>query len=349
MTQEIRFGPGGRFLIIAAAAVIVIAGLRAAAAVLVPLVLALFLAALSAPLLKLLPRVPGLRWIPHGFAVILTALVVVAIVGGAAAVLTLSVRMLVSGLPAYKERLIEAVAPLFEWAQRVGLDTDAMRDLVLAPSRALDLARSVVGGALTVVSDMLLILLLYVFILLGVPSHGDRLRSALGDEAPERVRHMLEQTQRYLRLKSAISLLNGLGIGFLTWALGIDFALLWGFLMFLLNFIPNLGSIVGTALPALLALATRGPATVVLLVLGSILWDQILSRVVEPRMMGRSLGLPPLVVVVSLLFWGWLWGPLGVFLAVPLTTTLKIVVAETSDLRWLAVLGSDESGSEPVS
>ena len=95
-----------------------------------------------------------------------------------------------------------------------------------------------------------------------------------------------------------------------------------------------------TTLPALLALVSRGLPSALVLVGGAIVLDQILSRIVEPRLMGRSLGLPPLVVVMSLLFWGWVWGPVGVVLAVPLTTTLKIILDETPDLRWLSVLGS---------
>jgi len=143
-----------------------------------------------------------------------------------------------------------------------------------------------------------------------------------------------------------VSLSNGIGMGLLAGMLGIPFAPVWGFLGFTLNYIPNLGSIVATTLPALLALATRGWPTVLAFVGGCVLLDQVLSRVVEPRLVSRSLGLPPLVVIVSLLFWGWLWGPVGVVLAVPLTTTLKIILAETPDLRWLAVLGGDGSDDD---
>jgi AI-2 transport protein TqsA len=340
----------------AAAAVIVIAGLRAAAVILVPLVLAVYLAALSAPLLKVLPRVPGLRWIPHWVAVLLTAIIVVVVVGLAVTVLTMSVRMLIGSLPTYRERLDEALKPLLAHAVRLGVNPEAVRLSLVGPEKAIGIIHAIVGSALGVLSDTLLILLLYIFAMLGAPGHGERLRQALGDSAPENLRRMRDQAQGYLRLKTILSLLNGTGIGLLAAVLGIDFAAVWGFLGFTLNYIPNLGSIVAVTLPALLALVTRGWTTVFLLVGGAILLDQILSRVLEPRLMGRSLGLPPLVVIISLLFWGWLWGPVGVVLAVPLTTTLKIILAETPDLRWLAVLGSngspeplaDDTGPEPA-
>ena len=319
---------------------IVVAGLRAAGAILVPLVLAVYLAALSAPLLKLIPRIPGLRRIPHWAAVLMTALVVVLVVGLVGTVLTVSVKMLIGALPVYKERLTALVEPLFERAASLGVDTSALRESLFGPNRALGIVQALLGGVLGLLSDGLLILLLYVFALLGVPGHGERLREALGDAAPERLRRMRDQAQGYLRLKTIVSLCNGTGFGLLAWVLGIDFALLWGFLAFVLNYIPNLGSIVATTLPALLALVSRGLPTALALVGGAIVLDQILSRIVEPRLMGRSLGLPPLVVVMSLLFWGWVWGPVGVVLAVPLTTTLKIILDETPDLRWLAVLGS---------
>lgn len=346
MKSEPRFGPGSRFLITTAAAMIVVAGLRAAASILVPLVLAAYLAALSAPLLKVMPRVPGLRRIPHWVAVVLTALGVILVVVLVATVLTVSVKMLLGSLPLYRERLTALVDPLLARAAALGVDTSALRESLFGPSRALGIVHAVLGSVLAVLSDGLLILLLYVFALLGVPGHGERLREALGDAAPQRLRRMRDQAQGYLRLKTIVSLCNGLGFGLLAWLLGIEFALLWGFLAFVLNYIPNLGAIVATTLPALLALVSRGLPTALTLVGGAIVLDQVLSRVVEPRLMGRSLGLPPLVVVMSLLFWGWVWGPVGVVLAVPLTTTLKIILDETPDLRWLAVLGSDGEEGE---
>ncbi|HVO10354.1 MAG TPA: AI-2E family transporter [Vicinamibacteria bacterium] len=346
MIRVLRFGPGSRFLLIAAAAVVVVAGLRAAAPILVPLVLAVYLAALSVPVLRLLPRLPGLRWIPHWVAVLLTAVIVVVVVGLAGTVLTISVRTLVGSLPEYRERLEAALQPLLSHAARLGLDAGAMRESLIGPAKAIAIVQSVVGSVLGLLSDALLILLLYIFALAGIRGHGARLREALGDQAPESLRHMGEQAQSYLRLKTVVSLSNGIGMGLLAGMLGIPFAPVWGFLGFTLNYIPNLGSIVATTLPALLALATRGWPTVLAFVGGCVLLDQVLSRVVEPRLVSRSLGLPPLVVIVSLLFWGWLWGPVGVVLAVPLTTTLKIILAETPDLRWLAVLGGDGSDDD---
>jgi len=346
MIRMLRFGPGSRFLIISAAAVIVVAGLRAAAPILVPLVLAVYLAALSAPVLKLLPRLPGLRWIPHWVAVLLTAVMVVVVVGLAGTILTISIRMLIGSLPEYRDRLSAALQPLLAHAARLGMDAGAIRDSLIGPAKAVAIVQSVVGSVLGLLSDALLILLLYIFALAGMGGHGARLREALGERAPESLRRIAEQTQSYLRLKTVLSLSNGLGVGLLAAVLGIPFAPVWGFLGFTLNYIPNLGSIVATALPALLALVTSGWTTVFVFVGGCVLLDQILSRIVEPRLIGRSLGLPPLVVIVSLLFWGWLWGPVGVVLAVPLTTTLKIILAGTPDLRWLAVLGSDGSGGE---
>ena len=345
MKTEPRFGPGSRFLITSAAAVIVVAGLRAAGPILVPLVLAVYLAALSAPLLKLLPKIPGLGRIPHWAAALLTALIVILIVALIGTALTVSLKMLLGSLPIYRERLTALVEPLWERASHLGVDTSALRESLFGPSRALGIVQAVAGSVLGVLSDGLLILLLYVFALLGVPGHGERLREALGDAAPERLRRMLDQAQGYLRLKTIVSLGAGTGFGLLAWVLGIDFPLLWGFLAFVLNYIPNLGSIVATTMPALLALVSRGLPTALTLVGGAIVLDQVLSRVIEPRLIGRSLGLPPIVVVMSLLFWGWVWGPVGVVLAVPLTTTLKIILDETPDLRWLAVLGGN--GEEP--
>jgi predicted PurR-regulated permease PerM len=190
------------------------------------------------------------------------------------------------------------------------------------------------------VTQLVLVVLTLFFALLEQPKIPRKLRAAFGREAQaqERMLKVAAEIQIYLRVKTLVSIATGVLFGLWVALLGIDFPLLWGFLAFVLNFIPNIGSIVGAIPPTLLALVGSGPGTTALVVIGSLVINLGLSNAVEPQLMGRSLGLSPLVVFVSVILGGWIWGPMGVVLGVPVTMAVKILFENTEDLRWLAVL-----------
>jgi AI-2 transport protein TqsA len=151
------------------------------------------------------------------------------------------------------------------------------------------------------------------------------------------------EVQTYLFVKSATSLVTGGLCAAWVAICGVDFPLLWGLLAFLLNYVPTIGMIIATIPPFLVALIQLGPGPAFLLLAGYIVINVVLGNFVEPRIMGRALGLSPLVVFISMIFWGWLWGPVGAVLGVPLTMVLKILLANTEDFRWAAViLGSEQ-------
>jgi hypothetical protein len=135
-------------------------------------------------------------------------------------------------------------------------------------------------------------------------------------------------------------------------ALGVDFPFLWGLLAFFLNFVPNIGSVMASLPPILMALIQHGPGRALLVMLGYVVINMVIGNMLEPRLMGRRLGLSTLVVFLSLLFWGWVWGPIGMLLSVPLTVVLKILLEHSEDFRWLAVLlgpgGEPRARSNPA-
>ena len=149
---------------------------------------------------------------------------------------------------------------------------------------------------------------------------------------------MTRQIQNYLAIKTVVSVATGLLAGVWVWALDIDFPLLWGLIAFLFNYIPNLGSIFAAVGPVLLAIVQFGPGRAISVAAGYVAINLVFGNVVEPLMLGRRLGLSTLVVLLSLVFWGWVWGPMGMLLAVPLTMMVKIALENTEDLRWVAVM-----------
>jgi predicted PurR-regulated permease PerM len=146
-----------------------------------------------------------------------------------------------------------------------------------------------------------------------------------------------------LAIKTVASLGAGIVVAIWVWALGIDFPVIWGLLAFLLNFIPNLGSIIAAVPPVLLGYIQFGIGRALLVAAGFGLVNLVFGNVVEPKLMGRKLGLSTLVVFLSLIFWGWVWGPAGMLLSVPITMVVKIALESNPSTRWISILLDSEA------
>lgn len=344
MRVDFERHPGARFLIVAASLVVVIAGLRAASVILVPFLVALFLAILNFPLLT------GLRrWrVPLVLAVVSTILVNVLVFVSLVLVVTRSLEEFVTTVPGYIAMLEARFAEGVAFLEQHGIET-AYFDLGEVINAAS--VTNVLGGALGHIAALLttafLILIILIFALLEASEFPEKLRRAFGPRADlGRWSTVTSEVQRYLLIKTLISLATGVLLGLWTWVLGVDYPLLWGLTAFLLNFIPNIGSIVAAIPPILVALVQHGFAYAGAVTFGYIAVNFALGNVLEPNLMGRKLGISPLIVVLSLIFWGWVLGPVGMLLAVPLTVILKITLEHTRDFRWLAVvLGSPSRDS----
>jgi predicted PurR-regulated permease PerM len=320
----------------AACLVVLVAGLKAAGDIFLPFLLALFVAVLSLPLISWLRR----HRVPGGVAVLLTVLAVLGVLTALGLVLTSSIASVADAVPRYEARFLELLEPYLARLEARGLRvSEGLASQLLNLDRVAGLAADAFAEVASIASTGLLVALIAVFLLLESLHFGERLAAALGrEDALGRYGRITREVQRYLAIKTAVGLATGTLAGLWLWILGVDFPLFWGFATFLLHFIPNLGSVVAGALPALLALVQLGPRQALLVVLGFLALNMVLGNVVEPGLMGRRLGLSPVVVLVSLLFWGFVWGLAGTFLAVPLTMVLKILFENTASLRWLALL-----------
>lgn len=178
-----------------------------------------------------------------------------------------------------------------------------------------------------------------VFLLLEAADYRVKFRAALsGTVDVGRLEKVTVDVQRYLFVKTVTSAVTGLLIGVLCYGVGLDFPILWGLVAFVLNYIPVVGSIIAAIPAVLLGLITIPLLKVLILATGYILVNTAVSNILEPTLMGRHLGLSPLIVFMSLVFWGWAWGPIGMFLSVPITMLIKILLENSDDLRWVATL-----------
>ncbi len=330
--------PKGRNLLIAAAClVIVVAGLKAAASIFIPFMLAFFLAVLSFPLLFALRR----RRVPAILAIAITMLTVVASLLGLGLFITASVNGVTQEMPRYQNRLRELVLPQVEKLDTAGFEASEWIDShLLDVGAVLNLLTNTALGVATALTASLMVLLILVFILAESIGFRVKLAQALGsdNDVLRRFGKITGEVQNYLVVKTGISLVTGVAICLWVAVLGLDFPLFWGFIAFVLNFIPTIGSVVAGVPAVAWALVQLGPSRALLVALGFVVVNIIFGNLVEPALMGRRLRLSPLIVLMSLLFWGWVWGPVGAILSVPLTMVMKILLENTEKLRWVAQL-----------
>lgn len=328
---------GSNILVSVAAIVVIVAGIREAQPLLVPFLLSIFIAIIVTPALSFLKS----HRIPTGAAILLIALLIVIVgllLGG---LIGNSVETFSSQLPVYQEKLRSLTAAMSRWlaARGVVISTHSVTAL-LDPARALSMAAQGLTSLTGLLTNTLLILLTVVFLLVESSDLPIKLRLIL-DDPEHSYRHFgrfLDNIKHYMLIKTATSLLTGMLVATILWALGVDFPLLWGLVAFFLNFVPNIGSLIAAVPAILLALVQLGVASAFWVSIGYLVINNLVGNFIEPRFMGRGLGLSALVVFLSLVFWGWVLGTIGMFLSVPLTMTLKIALDSNDRTRWIAIL-----------
>jgi len=331
--------PGARTLLVLAAGAFVVAALKAAGTLLMPFLVAVFLSVLVAPMVLWLER----KNVPVVAAALVVMLAVFAGVGAFAGLVTTSMIGFEDALPRYQQALLQMSDGLIVWMQRHGLSVrgDGLFEH-FDPGEVVSLVGVFLSGLVTALSNLALVLLTVFFVLLEVAGFPRKLRAAVGDPNAD-LRQFAEiavELQRYLWMKTALSLLTGVLVWMFLAAVGVDFPVLWGLVAFLLNYVPNVGAFIAGLPPLLVAMVQPelGTFEVVVVFCGFVAIHTVVGNILEPQMFGRELGLSPLVVFLSLAFWGWVWGPVGMLLSVPLTMIVKLLLERADDLRWVAVL-----------
>ncbi|UCH45142.1 MAG: AI-2E family transporter [Nitrospiraceae bacterium] len=335
------------FLITAAAFVIVVAGMRAAEAILVPFLIAVFIAVLCMPTLFWLQK----KGVPKSVAM-LVVIAGISIIGMLITTLiSTSLDNFLRDLPFYQSRLQEKAKGLMDWIRTKGANVpDNWLGDSFNPGAAMNLVAVLLKKLGNVFTNAFLILVTVVFILLEASSVSTKLRaiSFSPGSSDTHFDKFIHDINRYMGIKTLTSFATGAAVAIWLTILGVDYPQLWGLLAFLLNFIPSVGSILAAIPAILLALIQLGTASALLVAGGYLTINISIGNFLEPRVMGRGLGLSPLVVFLSIVFWGWVLGPVGMLLSVPLTMTLKIGLDSKEDLRWIAVLLGSEASAENV-
>lgn len=317
------------FLLGAACAVLIIAGLRAASGMLNPVLLAGFLALLLQPLTRRLRR-----WgVAGGAAVAMVVLAVVLAGVTMVAFVGVSLRQIALDFPAYRVKLEEMLGGVSRWLEGYGIDAMAY---VQAAIRGPEVGRSVLsasGAVAGALGNLLLTLIIFAFMLGGMWEMERRANKRARDHSPLAARFLAfsDTLRRYMGVRAVLGLVAA-GLDYLLLlSLGVDYALLWGVLSFVLSFVPNIGFALSLAPPVLLSLVEAGWQEALIVFIGYQVINNVIDNVIGPRVVGQQMQISALVSFLSVIFWAWVLGPTGAILAVPLTVLVRDLVSDPGD------------------
>ncbi len=339
MTQS--FSPASRTIMVSAALVIVIAGMKYAAPLLVPFLLSVFIAVISFPLMSFLQQ----KGLPKGLSLTLVMLLVIFIGIGLAFLIGSSISDFSQSSLEYQQRITAEWSEVIKWLNDHGISVAESIKEIADPAAAVGLVSSILKGFGSVLSNSFLIGLTVIFILsetAGITQKSVRLNDT--DSEPLQTdgqvfsQVFIDKLRSYMSMKTIISMVTGVLIAVAMWLIGVDYPVLWGVLAFMLNFVPNIGSIIAAVPAVILTLVQLGFTSALLVAAVFVVVNVIIGSIIEPKYMGKGLGLSTLVVFVSLVFWGWVLGPVGMLLSVPLTITVKLALDSKPETQWLGHL-----------
>lgn len=334
--------------------------MKTLAPILKPFFIALFLSYLLYPIVEYLVK----KRVPKFLAYSLVFLLIFGLFYVLGAIITVQVNEFIDNLDTYKARLTDILTQVTAFLQkysileRFGFDSDLidfrefsplekLQELILSKldlSRATGYIGSSLGSFLDIVANILIVAFFMIFLLLEIDRLPARIKYAYGEESDliiEVIEEVDRSVRKYLMVKTMVSLVTGMTYSIVLWIAGVDFFLLWGLLAFLLNFIPYIGSYIATAFPVVVALILLSPLSALIVFIILIAIQMVMGNIIEPKLLGRELNLSPVVVLISLAFWGWLWGLVGMFLSIPITSTIKIIMEYIPETQNIARLMSD--------
>lgn len=325
---------GTSALVKLAAVIIILAGLMTAKSIVIPILLAVFITILTSPILLWLQD-KGLHSAFAFLGVVMMLIIVMSLLG---MLISSSLQDFSQNLPLYEMKLKSALTNLLSYLQTKGIELshESISGLI-NPSKMAQFASGIVKGFGSALTNGFMVLLLVIFMLLEVSMMQKKLR-AIHADASSHAAEFLANVKQYMLIKSIFSFFTGILVYISLLFIGLDYALLWGVMAFLLNFVPNIGSIIAAIPAVVLALIQLGFLGALEVSVVFIVVNIIIGSVLEPKYMGQGLGLSTLVVFVSLIFWGWVFGPVGMLLSIPLTIMLKLALQVREETRWIAIL-----------
>ena len=317
--------------------IVIFAGLKFADKIVVPFLLSMFIALISLPLLKFFQS----KKINTPLSVTLVLITIMSVSLSIAALIGTSLNSFRKSLPDYKEKIYNEIDKLSIFAEKydITINSDILSDYI-DPTFVMQSVANTISAFGNVLTNYLLILLIVMFTLSEAAGFSNKLKLAFKDseKSIKNFNNFSNNMNKYLTIKTITSILTGLIIYISLSIIDLDHAIMWALIAFFLNYIPSIGSIIAS-IPAIIIALIQYNIYYAVLVAGIYMAVNItLGSIIEPKYLGRELGLSTLVIFLSLLFWGWLLGPVGMLLSVPLTMILKIRLESYDDTKWIAVL-----------
>jgi AI-2 transport protein TqsA len=324
-----------RVMLVLAATVVVLVGLRLGAPILNPILFAVVLSLLVSPVYSWLLR----RGLPTGLALVLMLVILIIFFVGLSFILGASIARFSERIGFYVSQLNGQVDSLDALLERLGLSNVNLQDVV-KPSALASALSVVLSGISGFLSNLFLILMIMLFLLGEGPDMMDRLRASASSDNPQvaRLTAVGQSVVLQFGLRAIVNLVTGAGVTVMLFLFGVDFPLLWGILTFFLSFIPYIGLVLAVAPAVVLALAEFGVSRAVLVIAGVVVINILAENVLSPMLMGRGLNISPTIVFLSFVFWAWLLGGPGAFLALPITLFVAVMFDTFPETRWLAGL-----------
>ncbi len=334
-----RYWAGARFFIIAASVIVIIAGMKAMSNLILIILMALFITAMSlSPFLWLKKKK-----VPEIISIILVIVLIMGLLYTLSLLLAVSVTGFTERLPFYEQQFSHLWMSMHEWlieAEIIAADTNILN--FIKSTNLMTSSGGAVSGLGKLISDPFLVLFVYIFMMLEVSIFGDKMK-LISPKTLGGMHIIITNIKKYFAIKFLTSFITGLIIYLGLLVIGVDFALLWGIIAFVFNFIPSIGSIFAAIPAVLLAFIQLDPFSGMMTIVLYLVVNMVIGSIIEPPLMGRNLGLSPLIVFLSLLIWGFILGPVGMLLSAPLTMILKIIFDQRAQTSTAGIIIGDKS------
>jgi predicted PurR-regulated permease PerM len=339
--ESSTFRSAYQLLVMMACAVIIIFGLKYAAQIITPILLAFVLSNIFLPLQSFMISKGVKRWL----ALTIVLVIMLLVMGALVSITVASITQFINRIPTYENDLQNTINAIYNWLLSLPIDTSNMLSLPnLDVSQIFSLSVNVLSTALDALSNWVIVIILIGFMLADFANLDERLQAAFKNS--DQIKDVIEMTdslRSYVSLTTYIGILVGIGNAVFLLIMGVDFAILWGLLGFLMNYIPNVGIIVSMVPPAVLAFLAFGWQEAVIVIIGFWLINMVVENFVKPSVMGEDLNISPLFIMLSLVLWSFVLGPMGTILAIPMTLIVsQLILKRSEETQWLAVLMSSQ-------
>jgi AI-2 transport protein TqsA len=325
--------------------------LKTLQAILLPFFIAIIIAFIFEPFFELLKK----KRVPSFLAIVIVILCIVVIANVVSVFILTSIGPFTAGIPKYQDKFNSLLLYATDNLKNYGIDAIALRESmnlknIIQDSSVQNWITSLFTSIATIFGDFVLILIYVIFILSELGSLKRRVLRAFSEERARSIAKTMGDifldVRRYIVGKTVINLLHAILIGIILWLFDVDFYIVWAFLSFLMHYIPTIGSMIATILPFMTALVQFDSfATAIVILIILIVLANVVGNIIEPQILGDKLDLSPILLLLSLIMWGYVWGVMGMILSIPIMSMIKIVLMNFESTRPVAILMSYNQSS----